>query len=534
MRRAVGALIVSILAAAAAGGQDRGDAAVASRYFDYALAAAVDGRWSDAEETLSRASDFSDVSSDVSYLLALARLRGGKPVGAALEALSRAVEAGRWTRYAENDALLLEGECYAAIRSFDQALAAVAPCPESPEKALVRLRALAGQGDRSRFRALARDVLDVYPRDPRIARALLSGLDPAVSSDGDRPLAETVLARLPFLLDPDPFLAVLAYPFVRDPSERKDLIAAYRAEGNVSPRSVAPALELGLISEADAAAELFSYPAIDLKTLRSVFALLRDDPSRSRFSRTAAAYSGVLSEDSDGDGRPESSTVYVSGAIASFSYDSDQDGIPELSVDFRDGLPVSAIIAASLSVEPNAGLLSSSRSVAARPAGTAERVFARVAWSRFPYASSAELDGVKYEYDAREFPLSPLVLSRLVPSGDTRFPQADPLSFRLTDRSLLSFAAAIEREGSLAPGSVERVSFVRGVAVRAVETLKGAVIARTEFVRGRPASRTLDMDLDGRMEAVQRFRFSESEGAVVERVEIDENGDGKIDRVEHY
>ena len=81
MRRAVGALVLSILAATVSG-QDRGDAAVASRYFDYALAAALDGRWADAEETLSRASDFSDVSSDVSYLLALARLRGGKPVGA--------------------------------------------------------------------------------------------------------------------------------------------------------------------------------------------------------------------------------------------------------------------------------------------------------------------------------------------------------------------------------------------------------------------------------------------------------------------
>jgi tetratricopeptide (TPR) repeat protein len=533
MRRTVGALVLSILAAAVSG-QDRGDAAVASRYFDYALAAALDGRWADAEETLSRASDFSDVSSDVSYLLALARLRGGKPVGAALEALSRAVEAGRWSRYAEHDARLLEGECLAAIRSFDQALAAVSSCPESPEKTLVRLRALAGQGDRGRFRALARDALDAYPRDTRIVRLLFAFLDPSVASDGDLSLAETALSRLPFLLDADPFLAVLAYPFVRDSRERRDLIAAYRAEGHVSPRSVGPALELGLIADADAAAELFSYPSVDLKTLRSVFSLLRDDDGRSRFSRTAAAYSGTVSEDADGDGRSEARTVYAAGTIASFSYDSDQDGIPEVSVDFRDGLPVAARVAASLSVEPNAGLLSAGRPVASRPAGEGERVFARVAWSRYPYASEAELDGVKYEYAAREFPLAPLTLNRLVPSGDARIPQADPLAFRLTERSLLSFAAAVEREGELAPGSVERVSFVRGVAVRAVETLKGAVIARTEFDRGRPAARYLDLDLDGRMEAVQRFRFSETEGAVVDRVEIDENGDGKIDRTERY
>lgn len=532
MGRALGALILTIVATTSAVGQSRGDEEVASRYLDYALAAAVDGRWADAEATLERASDFSDVSSDLSYLLALARLRGGRPVGSALEALGRAREADRWGRYSENDARLLEGECLVAIRSFDQALGVVASSPASPEAELVRLAALEGLGEGSAYRRRLGDALASYPRDPRFLRRLFTSLEPQRVQDAELPLVETALSRLPALVEVDPLLAVLAYPFVRDRGERRSLIAAYRAAGNRSPRSIGPALDLGLESDADAVTELFSYPSLDLSVLRSVFSLLRSDQGRDLFARSAAAYSGVVTEDSDRDGRPESRTTYASGEIRSFLYDADQDGIPELSVDFRDGLPVEASVAAALVPEPAPGLLSSSRPAAARPVSSGERVRARVLWGPYPYVQSAELEGVRYEYAPRDFPLSPLKLSRLTSATDTRLPQVDPRSFRLTDRSLLSFASAIERPGSLADGAVERVRFVRGVAIGAVESLSGAVIARTEYDRGRPTVRYVDMDLDGRMETLQRFRFSPAEGATIDRVEIDENGDGKPDRTE--
>jgi len=537
MRRAVLALIFSIVAMTAGFGQvpaADGDGAVAARYFEYALAAAVDGRWMEAEETLSRASDFSDVSSDVSYLLALARLKNDKPVGAALEAVVRAIEADRWRRYTAENGRLLEGECLVSIRSFDQALSVVSRCADSPDSAWVRLRAYKGQGDFTRYRAVMRDALDSYPNDTRFVRLLFVSLDPKVASDGDLALAETAVARLPFLIDSDPLLGVLAYPFIRDREERRSIIAAYRAESNLSPLSIAPALDQGLISDADATSELFANAKIDLAVLRSVFGLLRSDESRSFFSRTSAAYTGTIVEDSDMDARPESKTTYVNGFVSSFAFDADQDGIPELSVEFLDGLPKTASIAAALSPDAPADVLSDSKRLPARPIRTGELIRADIVWARFPYAESAGLNGIRYTYPPKGFPLAPLRLVRLVSAGDVRIPAADFLAFRLTDRSLLSFASSIEREGSLADGSVEHIDFVRGVAIRATETVGGRLIARTEFEKGRPAARHIDMDLDGRMETIQRFRFSPNDGAVIDRVEIDENGDGKIDHAEQY
>ena len=77
----------------------RGDSAMALRYAEWAKNTIEQGLWNEALAGLERASDFSNVSSDISYLLALARSQTNMDRGSVLEALEMALVADRWTLF---------------------------------------------------------------------------------------------------------------------------------------------------------------------------------------------------------------------------------------------------------------------------------------------------------------------------------------------------------------------------------------------------------------------------------------------------
>ena len=79
----------------------RGDAAVATQYVLWAEDAITAGQWTRARAALERAADFADVSSDISYLLALARSRTNDNRGSVLQAVRQAIKTGLWSRYSE-------------------------------------------------------------------------------------------------------------------------------------------------------------------------------------------------------------------------------------------------------------------------------------------------------------------------------------------------------------------------------------------------------------------------------------------------
>jgi hypothetical protein len=75
----------------------------------------------------------------------------------------------------------------------------------------------------------------------------------------------------------------------------------------------------------------------------------------------------------------------------------------------------------------------------------------------------------------------------------------------VTERSLVSFSAYLERPAARSDASRERVDLLRGIPLRLVETRNGQVLGILEFERGRPVSQRLDADADGRMETRRRF-----------------------------
>jgi tetratricopeptide (TPR) repeat protein len=472
-----------------------GDAAVAERYAEWARTAIAEERWEEAEAALERAADYADVSSDLSYLLALARSRLGRPRRLVLDALRQGLAFKRWKVHSAAQARLLEAETLIATRSFEAALEALQEAGDDGHTLSLKARAYRGLLDGRLFIRTIQEALDRNPRSPEAPRLLFAYAAGRVPAADERELVALCLRRLPLLVEADPELAFMAAPFIRDAGEGRRYVAAYRAAGGANPAGIPAALNLGIIDEDQAMAELFREPALDRGLLEAVWNLLRTAESRSGFANALSGFSGLITEDADGDGHSESRTVYQDGLLQSYACDADQDLEPELEVFFALGLPVRAEAAAypeeASGPEP------------ARP----ERRLVALEWEQYPAALRAELDGVTYIPRPGDFLFKPLNFRELLGSS-LLYPEGEFVR-QISRRSLVSMALMIEQPGRTIPGSVEQTELHDGVKRRSREFLGDTLVSETEYLLGQPLSQRIDMDLDGRLETVRRFRRSD-------------------------
>jgi hypothetical protein len=469
-------------------GEERGQAEVAGHYFDWAQKAVDEGRLTEALAALERGTDYGDVSSDISYLLALVRLRLNLPRKETLKALETALEAGRWKNYSPGDARLLEAGILITLKRYGDALGILALLPESPQKAALRLKALAFLPNIAEFRSCMEETLDRYPRNTEHAEIFFNFIKKERDAgrfpqENEMALLGLLLKRLPVLLIDKPALAWMAAPFVRDKEEAGRLVAAYRAANTPAAASLPAALNLGIIDEETAIEELFapqdaSPPGLDKALLGEIRDLIRNDTGRALFRRNLYTWSGVITEDSSGDGLAEASALYYKGLLTAYSWDEDQDGLPELSIEAEAGDLRKAEIAS--------------------PGIT-------VLWEQYPSVMEARLKDERFFPRPRDFHYSPVRFEEIAGSGIV-FPKLDPSRAALTRRTLTAWASRVERPSREFPGAVETMRLERSIPIEAWEYLNGRLVSQTDFLRGRPIAQRVDLDLDGRLETFRRFK----------------------------
>jgi tetratricopeptide (TPR) repeat protein len=494
------------------------DAEAADKYAEWAKTAMDEGRWSEALSALERAADFADVSSDISWLLALVRSHLGKPRGAVLEALRKAVDVNHWRRYNRTDALVMEAGLFIELRFFSSALEILSRLPESAGTTMLTLLALKNSGHYEKFLEDTGRALNRYPRDAGIARVYLEYLGKEYlyredlrnrnPSKREIDLFNLILRRLPFLLEDDPELAWMAAPFVTDREDAGRLAAAYRASGGAAPASLPAALKLGLIDEAGAIEEFFAPPgegelSLDRVLILRIWDELRTGESRVLFRRNLSTMSGVITDDTDRDGITESWVNYRDGRIMTCFFDVNQDGFRESEVYFEAGEPVRAEWAA----------VSDSSPAYWPPSGeTVRRIGIR--WERYPAVLETGQSGIRYIPRPGDFFFAPLRFAELPesspsPGNSLLYPERDPGAV-ITRRTLISFALRVERPSREFPGAVETVELDGSIPVRALEYLNGRVVSVTDFFGGRPFMQFVDLNLDGHMETLRFFRRPES------------------------
>jgi tetratricopeptide (TPR) repeat protein len=511
-----------------------GDSEPARQYVRWAQNMINAGRWEEALEGLERANDYAGVSSDISYLLAAARLRN---IYAdmrynrlnVIEALDRAIETNRWEYYDEGAALLMKAEQLIVMRRFSNALsildqteknvylpgAASSGAGRAADIAHLRLLAFrgvsAGAGYEAvqglaRFRSLVLLSMDRYPEDPRPLRVFFEyarNRMPAVSgaaselAESDINLLELAMRRLPFLLETEPDLAWLASPLMRDTDAARRLVSSYRAGGlsggeefRPAAGSIAAALNLGLIGDMEAVEELFGVfadnenPVLNKKTIDDIYALLRGEEGRDLFTRKLLSFSGEIISDDDSDGYIESRVFYNSGFMSEYRYDRNQSGIADLLISFdADGTPRRVLFS------------------------DAERPFTLyLEWERYPSVLICRLSDETFLFRPADFQFAPLTFPELGGSQRYRGPFFPLLShYDITRRTLVSFCVTLSRPSPEFDGAVETIYLERGIPLRSVETLDDKQVSVTEFERGSPVIQYLDMDMDGRMETIRRF-----------------------------
>ena len=501
---------------------------VAEQYVKWARQAIEEGRWPEALAALERAADFSSVSSDISYLLALARSHEGKSRIAVLEALHQAFEAGRWVHYSASQARLEQARQFIAMRNYSMALSALDLLPQSADTAELRLLALRGiavdpgRGSADSVFALAQfrrstlEAMDRYSRDPRPLRIFFEyarnrNPEPSHLEESDLNLMTLALRRLPVLVETDPELAWMAAPFIRDIAQARRLVGSYRsgalsAEGNrlPSPGSIAVALNLGLLNDSDAVEELFNgqrvfdnrpglyggagfapdgETVLDKDLLVEIGDLLRSDEGRNLLAGRLLSFSGVIA--SGRNGYIETCAFYRNGSLREFAYDTDHDGIADFRVIFgASSNPLRAEI-------------------------TENRIETQIVWELYPSVLRAEMAGSRYSFRPADFQYSPISFIELGGSKNYSgliYPVVIEQNLRISLRSLVSFCYNIQRPSVEFDGAVEQIDLINSMPLRAVEILNGRQVSRTEFEKGFPVIQYIDLDLDGRMETVRLFR----------------------------
>ena len=522
----------------------RGDPAVAERYQSWIENAIAEGQWARALTALERAGDFADVSSDISYLYATVLVHENRSKGSILRALGQAIAAGKWNRYSEADARLLQVRQFIAIRRYQPALESLAvrgaDVGDDADSAVLRLEALKGlvlsgaslpSGRPAapvpvEFRRRLLETMDRYPRDSRPLRILFGYAAEREPTGDDIALITLALRRLPFLLETDGELAWMAAPFIADVAEARRLVGSYRSGSLLtqagsfrpSPGSLVPALNLGLLDDFDAVEELLDADTLDKDIVLGIGKLLRHEEGRDAFVRGLHAFTGTITEDEDKDGIYESRAVYRQGVLVAYRYDADQDGLDEMVIVFDSGAPRNAEIAALPAASPPAQPIP----------------HAQIYWERYPSVERIVLGNDTYLFPPGGFLFSPIEFEELCASGNYAgllFPRRDSLNPGLTRRMLSSFASSVQRPSAEFEGGVEHIYLEGGIPHRAEVILDGMVVSVTEFENGIPVIQRVDLLRNGRMETIRHFdRGSSLPGSSAS----DWDGDGIFEYREVY
>jgi len=518
----------------------RGDPVIAEKYLLWAEDAIAMGRWSQAHAALERAVDFADVSSDISYLLALARSHENASRRLVIQSLQRAIGTGRWKHYTEAHARLMEADQLIALHRYSAALDTLTVyrdiAGETADAALLRLAALRGLINQrtaprpasltlpvqTEFRRRMLETMDNNPRDPRPLRILFHYAGEREPDRDDIALIEIALRRLPFLLESDQELAWMAAPFISNTAEARRLVAAYRAgslkarqytDFKPHPASIAQALNLGLIDDDGATEEFFSESTLDREYIIGIGKLLRSEEGRNRFAEKLHTFTGAIIENQNRDEYPESRAEYHQGNLREYYYDADQDDITDLFIEFIAGTPQQAELTTLILHENGAQPM-------------------LVFWERYPLVERAVLGNETYLPAPGGFSFAPVIFEELGGSGSYTgllFPRRNSRNQGISRRVLSTFAASVRHPSAEFPGGVEQIFLNRGMPFRAEVTLNHTIVAVTEFENGHPVIQRVDMDLDGRMETVRYFNKGEIKAA-----ESDWYGDGLFGSAELY
>lgn len=292
---------------------------------------------------------YDDSISDLFYVQAAASMNLNDTKASVLEILSKAFERNSWIDYTENGARILYADLLSDRGDYEKSLSILDADPfiYSADAEFIRVKnyyRMGGEEAVSTARNKINAARRIYAGDIRFMQCffyfetsfILSAMtrpEPYVIPEISSVIAEAYILHLPDYSGHNLELELMASFFAKGESQARLIRAIDAKNMSVQPLLAIAALYEGLYSQQQAFDLFFetSGNTIPLIQLEAFASLIKDDEIRFQLAEKLANFEGRILVDGDRDLQNELSVDFKNGRPLSFSYSRHNDGITDVS-----------------------------------------------------------------------------------------------------------------------------------------------------------------------------------------------------------
>lgn len=327
------------------------DKKVALSYLQQSEKSYIEGNWKIAASFADMGIAYDSTIADLWYIKAVCAKQLYAPVSEILPFISRAAVSTHWIGDKKLEAIVMYADILSDTGNSLLALEVLEPVAEviSADIRYVQLKALYRMNteeSRQKAREAVYQDCRLFPADYRFARLFFQMETATIGSpqfDEIKQTAQIFINRID-AESPDAELEIYAILF--SPADEQLLkLQSFAARGQKHYLYAPLALRHGLLDEKAAVDYVIDFleEAVPYDFFIQFAVQLQDAEAKDAMKSVMTAFSGQLTEDTDGDGIYNLYVKYERGRAVQITYDINQDGLAELSADCDFGLPTVVI-----------------------------------------------------------------------------------------------------------------------------------------------------------------------------------------------
>ena len=433
--------------------------------------------------------------SDLWYMLACVQNLTGSAKAEVLSSAEKALSLNNWNEYKRDSARILYADLLCDTLRFDEVFDVLdsKPMIYSSDAEFIRAKAYYRKGDSESIEK-AREKIDVarriYTRDERFPLLFFKYENPLEKSETVEKISSFFVNEIIQSADTEnknAELEIYASLFADDETCVR-LLKSFSARNLSHPLYAVMALKKGLISEKESFEYLakFADDSINLNYINAELELLSENEIFSLAAEYFNSYSGVIEQDTDGDGICNLYVKYSRGRPETLFYDKNQDGEVDwnLTCDFGAGVN---------------GTIYLNRNFAD---GENQKEKVSLAWKNYPSLESVKFSDERYYFVSKSLEFSLVNFSAKneiskILDFDFFYPELIQTEDLLSKKNLLSKCSYFEFDSKKNPGTTIRFVLDNGNLRTAVYFFNHQIFAQCQFENNFPSLRVVDSDRDG-------------------------------------
>ncbi len=540
----------------------------AVRYLKIAQQYAASKNWKAADSNASLGISYDDTIADLWYIRALASKMEGVEKAKVLPLVEKALDDCQWVDYNQDNARVLCADVLCDTREFSKALDLLdsEPFLFSADAEYIRIKAFYNLNSEE-YSQKAREKIDaarrIYPEDQRFAE-LFFRYEYAAGGRNDKnsKIADSFIAASSFYKKTSPELEVYCALFSNGEHKIR-MLKSFNAKNRKTPLYAVAALKEGLISEDKALDYFYSFAdkSIDLKILLDFARALKDPEAIREFGEYLNSYNGIIYSDTDGDLAFNLKVEYKRGRPEKVYYDENQDDVDDWFALCDFGVPYLVQISNFVPDISNDG-----QNMTENPNSINIEYASWPSISRVVYGRNEKNGDYKVCYNLvheellwTPFVVEPHEVIKGITGIDFFYPEINRQAANIYAVNLVKAASSCTFPSEERKGAEIRLSLLQGIPQMARYYVNNVMYAQTQFVDGKPALRTVDVDGDGLFETTETYGFTENirqnvlsledeiqvlknlfgegiagSGIYLKMIQVDTNGDTIPDFTEEY